>query len=827
MAVLDQAMRGTTPLLLVSLLAPVLAGAASQPRLDVVLQVEDTAGRPLPATIDLGGALLRTDGQGGLKLPRLRGPAVALVSAAGHLTEPVPLGWADAGQVRVVRLYGVREARRWVMHSGGDVVLGRRFSAALSQQDAGGRRAERAGELLAPLSRVFAAADLSTVNFESVTGLPRQAPGHARKRYLLDTPADLLGALRTMGVDLAVLANNHVRDFLDAGVAATLAALDAAEISHCGAGLDEASAAAPFVTTIRGVRVGVLAWTLLDGAAVNERLPGDAEPVPADLPAKRSWLYEKRPWSFRGASWSVAADARRAGAAWRLFAGAQPGLSEEERAAAWSSLSAVYPELQELVARHGHGGAAFWQLPGSARRIRELAGQVELVVVQLHGGHEYHQAPAQQMRAAARAAIDAGAGIVIGHHPHVLQGLEWYRGRLIAYSLGNLVFDQEGLSTFGTAVLRTVWDGARLLEARLLPLERVGLGVYPATDGAARRILARVWERSLLGAEIVQVPGQDPRGRRLVPLALPGPLPDTSPVGLVLEGHTARITAGDLRGEQVLLAVEPGRNAALPPAAGLVHPRPAWAAGSSGGAAEAEATLQVGQDLFGWGSFEDELADGREAGDAHWLLGTGASVRVGDAATGRGFLRLETTAGAGRGEPVLARPVARIALPRPRSYALQGETLIPLEPPVAAYSLEGRARFAGAGRAALVLEVYRVPADVPGEAPASVLAGRQELPLPLVSGTAWQDLGIPLDGLLPGPESGASRGEERRAVLFTLRLQPDGSGAAGRLDVDDLRLVAWRPAARMPSVPGAYGWVRDTGGGGRRSLGWTVFSATR
>ena len=78
--------------------------------------------------------------------------------------------------------------------------------------------------------------------------------------------------------------------------------------------------------------------------------------------------------------------------------------------------------------------------------------------------------PASSPVRAAHAAIDAGADLVVGHHPHVLQGFEWYKGRLIAYSLGNFVFDQDFLSTFPSVILRTIFEGNRMIDARIIPL---------------------------------------------------------------------------------------------------------------------------------------------------------------------------------------------------------------------------------------------------------------------------------------------------------------------------------------------------------------------
>lgn len=66
----------------------------------------------------------------------------------------------------------------------------------------------------------------------------------------------------------------------------------------------------------------------------------------------------------------------------------------------------------------------------------------EIVMATFHWGAEYMLYPAEQTRRLAFEAIDAGADVVFGHHPHWVQGMEFYKGKPIFYSLGNLVFDQ-------------------------------------------------------------------------------------------------------------------------------------------------------------------------------------------------------------------------------------------------------------------------------------------------------------------------------------------------------------------------------------------------
>ncbi len=77
-----------------------------------------------------------------------------------------------------------------------------------------------------------------------------------------------------------------------------------------------------------------------------------------------------------------------------------------------------------------------------AAQIKSLRATVDEVIVCFHWGLEYHLEQTDRQRDLAKLAIDSGADIVIGHHPHWVQGVELYHGKPIVYSLGNFVFDQ-------------------------------------------------------------------------------------------------------------------------------------------------------------------------------------------------------------------------------------------------------------------------------------------------------------------------------------------------------------------------------------------------
>lgn len=84
-------------------------------------------------------------------------------------------------------------------------------------------------------------------------------------------------------------------------------------------------------------------------------------------------------------------------------------------------------------------GAAAYHCKLMSRALREARAGADLVIAALHDGLEYSDVPPSQTKKKFRFLAENGADIVIGHHPHVLQGIEWHRGVPIAYSLGNFL----------------------------------------------------------------------------------------------------------------------------------------------------------------------------------------------------------------------------------------------------------------------------------------------------------------------------------------------------------------------------------------------------
>jgi poly-gamma-glutamate synthesis protein (capsule biosynthesis protein) len=102
--------------------------------------------------------------------------------------------------------------------------------------------------------------------------------------------------------------------------------------------------------------------------------------------------------------------------------------------------------------------------------IARARQEADYVIVSFHWGKEGHNTPLPVQRSIAHKAIDAGADVIIGHHPHVLQGIERYGKGIIFYSLGNFTFASRGTATGQSAIIRLRLDDTRR-EAEILPLD--------------------------------------------------------------------------------------------------------------------------------------------------------------------------------------------------------------------------------------------------------------------------------------------------------------------------------------------------------------------
>ena len=130
--------------------------------------------------------------------------------------------------------------------------------------------------------------------------------------------------------------------------------------------------------------------------------------------------------------------------------------------------------------------------------VRTLATQVDVVLVAAHWGTQYTTQLVPDQQVVARALVDAGADVILGGHPHWVQGAETRGEALIAYSLGNFIFDMTFMQqTQEGVILELTFWGPRLVAAEFVPI-RIGpdfaARVVDFADGLP--ILEQLWSSS-------------------------------------------------------------------------------------------------------------------------------------------------------------------------------------------------------------------------------------------------------------------------------------------------------------------------------------------
>lgn len=141
-----------------------------------------------------------------------------------------------------------------------------------------------------------------------------------------------------------------------------------------------------------------------------------------------------------------------------------------------------------------HAGTAFMRIAKMARVVKETKKKANFLIISMHAGNEYTDKPDNSQTNFAQAAIDAGADLVIGHHPHVVQTLEKYKGKYIFYSLGNFIFDQpQSQETKEGLAIKVYFTKNEISKISLLPIVMENLAQpRMANKNKATKILSRL-----------------------------------------------------------------------------------------------------------------------------------------------------------------------------------------------------------------------------------------------------------------------------------------------------------------------------------------------
>jgi poly-gamma-glutamate capsule biosynthesis protein CapA/YwtB (metallophosphatase superfamily) len=276
------------------------------------------------------------------------------------------------------------EVARVTFAVAGDVIPHEAVKAAAA---AAGPGEEGWAALLKPVADVFEGVDFGFVNMETPVA-PEHS--HGTKPFLFDAPVALPEALKASGIKIVSFANNHAMDQGWAGFAETREHLKEAGLEFAGTSDTAATAFQPVFTEANGIKVGWLGMT--------RWLNGNSNPDNPELPHVNFFPY--------------------------------PGEAGNPVTAPKAPQAPGADEAQVLAA------------------VKAARAQCDLLVVSIHWGIEYAPAPRPEDVDLAHKMLDAGASVIVGHHPHVLQPIETYktedgRNTVIFYSLGNFLSNQS------------------------------------------------------------------------------------------------------------------------------------------------------------------------------------------------------------------------------------------------------------------------------------------------------------------------------------------------------------------------------------------------
>lgn len=158
------------------------------------------------------------------------------------------------------------------------------------------------------------------------------------------------------------------------------------------------------------------------------------------------------------------------------------------------SFSNTFPE--EFWATDDSPGTTFGHERWVIADVASLRRQVDVVLVAFHWGAERSERPKEYQQLLAKAAVESGADAVIGHHPHVLQGIELIQGRPVLYSLGNYAFGSYSAASKDSALARFEVKNGKIDGLTIVPLnvwnQEVAFNPQVAEGEEATRILSHL-----------------------------------------------------------------------------------------------------------------------------------------------------------------------------------------------------------------------------------------------------------------------------------------------------------------------------------------------
>ncbi|MDD5088865.1 MAG: CapA family protein [bacterium] len=340
----------------------------------------------------------------------------------------------------------------------GDVMMARRYEG-----EGGIIPTQGVNAIFERIRPLVSSVELAMCNLECP--LTNATEHHPTKMYYFKGRPEYVEGLVFAGMDYCATANNHTFDYLEPGMSETMHVLDSVGILQCGSGDNDEIARQPVFFSKNGLSVAILSFCNRDGSWDNEQ----------------------------------------------PYLGAGPN----------------------------RPGFAMWNRSAIEQTIPQVRDIADLVIVQVHSGIEYATEPPTRHDNESdrrewdevicsvipdtadvdlrRYALDQGADLVVNHHPHVIQGCEWYDGKLIAHSMGNFAFDQQFPETFFTMAITTTLSAGGANAFILQPIYIQGYIPGPATGELGGAIIDYIADLSRpMNAWVMRAPGADTA--RIIPV---------------------------------------------------------------------------------------------------------------------------------------------------------------------------------------------------------------------------------------------------------------------------------------------------------------------
>ena len=344
----------------------------------------------------------------------------------------------------------------------GDIMMGRRF-----EEDDGIITTQGVNALFEPTQELLGlSADITVANLE--IPLSDQGYPHPSKSIIFRSAPENVSGLIYAGIDVVTLANNHILDYMEPAMIQTQNILSEAGIIYSGAGMNSYEAYLPAFKSVKGQTIAFIASSDRTGQYNNYQPYLNAGENKSGFAYMTPYYLKQQIQSVEGLADLIVVE-MHAGSEYSY----EPGLDYDS-----------YTPLEGFTNLRTNPASeiGFQMIPKDGMEAEDYSWRLDR--------------PQMWDRAIRHFAIDEGADIVIVHHPHIIQGVEVYNGKLIAHSLGNFIFDLNYPETYPSMILNGEADESGFIAFSIDPVYIDDYLTLPAKGELGNYILDYISMRS-------------------------------------------------------------------------------------------------------------------------------------------------------------------------------------------------------------------------------------------------------------------------------------------------------------------------------------------